>query len=302
MNLDRVLPFFLLEFREKRFAAKKISISGMQPKYSLKMQDGKLQLTEKNGEYILKPLYNNDFDFSTEMPANEHITMQMAKQVFNLDVAENALVFFADKTPAYLTKRFDVLPDGQKTRVEDFAQLAGLSGENRGSGYKYEFSYQKMAQILKDTVGERNYAKNAEKLFKAVVFNYLVNNGDAHIKNFSVEFPLTEPPRLSPLYDLMNTRLHLPDGFMALDLFEDGYSTQSFENLGFFSYADFFEFGKKIGLESGVIGEFLGSIQAKIQKINEYLENSALSQAAIAKYKEHITERAATFFSPFIKK
>ena len=292
MNVEKILPFSLPEFKEQRhFAAKKISISGMQPKYSLKMVDGKLQLTEKNGEYILKPLYNNDFDFSSDMSANEHITMQIAKQIFNLDTAENALVFFPDKTPAYLTRRFDVLPSGQRIKMEDFAQLAGLSG-SKNSGYKYEFSYEKIAQILKNAVGEQNYIKNAEKLFKVIVFNYLVNNGDAHIKNFSVLFPLSEPPRLAPFYDLLNTRLHLPsDGFMALDLFEGGYSTDAFEKLGYFSYRDFFEFGEKIGLESGIVEIFLKDIQNKVQKIDEFLENSALSRDAVFKYKDYAMER-----------
>ena len=175
--------------------------------------------------------------------------------------------------------------------MEDFAQLAGLSG-GKNSGYKYEFSYEKIAQILKNTVGEQNYTKNAEKLFKVIVFNYLANNGDAHVKNFSVLFPLSEPPRLAPFYDLLNTRLHLPsDGFMALDLFEGGYSTDAFEKLGYFSYRDFFEFGEKIGLESEMIEEFLKDIRNRVQKIDEFLENSALSRDAVFKYKDYVKER-----------
>jgi len=284
--MNKILPFSLPELKDQRHSAvKKISISGVQPKYSLKIVNENLQLTEKNGEYILKPPYNNDFDFSADMPANEHITMQIAKMVFDLDVAENFLVFFPDKTPAYLTKRFDVLPNGQKIKAEDFAQLTGISD-------KYEFSYQKMAQILKNVVGEQNYMKNAERLFKAIVFNYLVNNGDAHLKNFSVIYPLAEAPRLAPFYDLLNTRLHLPsDGFMALDLFEDSYSTDIFEKLGFFSYRDFFEFGEKIGLDSEIADDFLKGIQSKLEEIYKLLESSDLSRDAVAKYKGHVQER-----------
>ncbi|MCL2102184.1 MAG: HipA domain-containing protein [Fibromonadales bacterium] len=292
MNIEKTLPFSLPEFKEFRHSiVKKISISGVQPKYSLKMLNGKLQLTEKNGEYILKPVYGNDFDFPSEMPANEHITMQIAKQVFNLDVAENALVFFPDKTPAYLTKRFDVLPSGEKLKVEDFAQLAGITG-GKDSGYKYDFSYQEMADVLKNAVGE-NYLSEAEKLFNAIVFNYLVNNGDAHIKNFSVIFSQEKAPVLTPLYDLLNTRLHLPsDAFMALDLFSGGYETPAFEANGFYSYSDFAEFGEKIGLEHQKINAFLQDIPQKVPKINEFLENSALNQQAIDKYKEYIADRA----------
>lgn len=286
MNVEKVLPFSLPELRAQRHSVvKKISISGAQPKYSLKMVNGKLQLTEKNGEYILKPLYNNDFDFSADMPANEYITMQIAKQIFNFDVAENTLVFFPDKTPAYLTKRFDVLPNGERIKIEDFAQLTELSD-------KYEFSYQEMFQILKNIVGDQNYIENAEKLFKAVVFNYLVSNGDAHVKNFSIRYSLAEPPRLAPFYDLLNTRLHLPnDSFMALDLFEGGYSTETFEKQGFFSFSDFFEFGEKVGLDAGVIDEFLRSIQGKAEDINKLLESSDLSREAVAKYKGYVRER-----------
>ncbi|MCL2282763.1 MAG: HipA domain-containing protein [Fibromonadales bacterium] len=208
------------------------------------------------------------------MPANEHITMQIAKQVFDLDIAENALVFFPDKTPAYLTKRFDVLPSGQKIKAEDFAQLAGIED-------KYEFSYQKMAEVLRNVVGEQNYLENAEKLFKAIVFNYLMCNGDAHVKNFSVLYPLTDPPKLAPFYDLLNTRLHLPtDSFMALDLFDDGGAI------------DFFEFGLKIGLDSEIVDVFLKGIQSKVDKICELLDHSDLSSDAIAKYKYYVLERA----------
>jgi serine/threonine-protein kinase HipA len=290
-NISKTLPFSLPEFKESRHSAvKKISISGMLPKYSL---NGELQLTEKNGKYILKPIYVNDFDFSEEMPANEHVTMQIAKQAFNFDTAENALIYFANGTPAYLAKRFDLLPSGEKIRVEDFAQLAGLSGDGKSSNYKYDFSYQKMAEILRKVVGEQGYQNEAEKLFKIVVFNYLVNNGDAHIKNFSMIFPLEKPPALAPLYDLLNTRLHLPnDGFMALDLFENGYETSAFEVNGFYSNKDFAEFGERIGLEKQKIGEFFKSISGKIPIINELLENSALSGAAVAKYKEYVAERA----------
>jgi serine/threonine-protein kinase HipA len=293
MNVEKTLPFSMPEFREFRHSAvKKISISGVQPKYSLRMAEGKLQLTEKNGEYILKPIYGNDFDFPAETPANEHITMQIAELAFGLSVAENALVYFADGTPAYLTKRFDVLSNGEKIRVEDFAQLAGLS-------HKYDFSYEKMAQVLKSVVCGDNYLHEAEKLFQSIVFNYLVNNGDAHVKNFSVIFPdraKNFSSMLAPLYDLLNTRLHLPnDDFMALDLFEDGYATPEFEAKGFYSYSDFAEFGKRIGLDSKKANEFLESIPEKLPKINKLLEGSALSLPAIEKYKEHVLDRVRMF-------
>ena len=49
------------------------------------------------------------------------------------------------------------------------------------------------------------------------VFNYLFSNGDAHFKNFSLlETPMGDF-RLSPAYDLLNTRIHVNDSDFALD-------------------------------------------------------------------------------------
>jgi len=63
------------------------------------------------------------------------------------------------------------------------------------------------------------YIIEASKLFKILVFNYLFSNGDAHFKNFSLlETPMGDY-RLSPAYDLLNSRIHIDDKDFAL---EDG--------------------------------------------------------------------------------
>lgn len=55
------------------------------------------------------------------------------------------------------------------------------------------------------------------KLFKLLIFNYLFSNGDAHLKNFSIiETPLGDF-KLSPAYDLLNSRIHIEDKDFALD-------------------------------------------------------------------------------------
>lgn len=40
-------------------------------------------------------------------PANEHLTMQLAAQVYGIETAANTVCFFKDGEMAYLTKRFD---------------------------------------------------------------------------------------------------------------------------------------------------------------------------------------------------
>lgn len=195
---------------------KRISISGVQEKFSVLLEKNKLRLIKEGeqGGYILKPIPHagNKRD---QMPANEHLTMQIARQVYNIETAENALIFFKNESPAYITKRFDVNPNGSKKAKEDFASLAGKTPQTHGEQYKYEGNYLELFHLMKKFLPA--YRIEIPKLFKLLVFNYLFSNGDAHLKNFAIlETPLGDH-RLSPAYDLLNTRIHVNDSEFALD-------------------------------------------------------------------------------------
>ena len=56
-----------------------------------------------------------------------------------IETAPNALCFFEDDNPAYITRRFDVHPEG-KYKQEDFAALLGWNKDNGGRNFKYEQS------------------------------------------------------------------------------------------------------------------------------------------------------------------
>jgi serine/threonine-protein kinase HipA len=61
------------------------------------------------------------------------------------------------------------------------------------------------------------YKIEAPKLLKELLFNYLFSNGDAHFKNFSIlETPMGDY-RLSPAYDLLNSRIYIDDKDFALE-------------------------------------------------------------------------------------
>ncbi|MDQ3002656.1 MAG: HipA domain-containing protein, partial [Fibrobacterota bacterium] len=200
-TISPILPFSKPEFNSAKLSqGNRISISGVQTKHSLKLNKKNLELTDQGGEYILKPIPKGEYDRMEEMPANEHVTMQIAEQVFGLNTAANALVFFKDGEPAYLTKRFDRNVDGSKSQQEDFAQLAGRSEDTDGLHYKYDSSYQEIADLMQTFIAP--YAIEVEKFFRLVLFNYLIHNGDAHLKNFSL---IRDPGKgiyvLAPAYD-----------------------------------------------------------------------------------------------------
>ncbi|MEI6407948.1 MAG: HipA domain-containing protein [Bacteroidota bacterium] len=197
---------------------KHISISGVQEKFSVLLEKNKLRLINEGeqGAYILKPIPNIGKN-ADQLPANEHLTMQIARQVYNIETAENALIFFQSGSAAYLTKRFDVKKDGRKWATEDFASLAGRTPQTHGEHYKYGGNYLELFQLMQRYLPA--YPLEAPKLYKLLVFNYLFSNGDAHFKNFSLlETPLGDF-RLSPAYDLLNSRIHIEDRDFAL---EDG--------------------------------------------------------------------------------
>lgn len=200
-------------FEENR---KRLSISGVQEKFSVTLEKNKLRLTrgDERSKYILKPIPNAG-KRSDQMPANEHLTMQIARQAYGMETAENALIFFRNGAPAYLTRRFDVLEDGTKLAQDDFASLALRTPQTHGEHFKYLGNYLEMFEWMQKYLSA--YKSEAPKLLKILVFNYLFSNGDAHFKNFSLlETPMGDY-RLSPAYDLLNSRIHIDDKDFALD-------------------------------------------------------------------------------------
>ena len=263
------------KFQQNR---KRLSISGVQEKVSLLLEKNKLRLTEEGeqGTYILKPI-PRDLRKVDRVPANEHLTMQIARQVFDIHTAENALIFFKNGDPAYITKRFDVAEDGKKIGKEDFATLAGKTAETAGPNFKYEYSYEEMAELVQRYIPAAMV--ELEKLFSLIVFNYLICNGDAHLKNYGVLETKQGDYILSPAYDLINTSLHVDDTAMALNdgLFKDEYSTESFEANAFYAYDDFYEFGLKIGLVESRVIKILNKFRTNRESVQSLTERSFLN-------------------------
>lgn len=284
--------------------AQKISISGVQIKYSLKRENGKLVLTESDGQYILKPIPVGTFQRLDQVPANEHLTMQIARQVFKINTAACVLVFFNDgSTPAYLTRRFDIKTDGTRSQQEDFAQLAELNEHNAGKTYKYDYSYEQAAGLIKKHVA--TYQVELENFFKLVLFNYLIQNGDAHLKNFSVYRTEYGDYRLTPAYDVLNTKIHIPtDVDLALTngLFKDDFETESFRVNGFLAYDDFLEFGKRIGISEARTAKIIEGFANSQTAVIALIEKSFLSKEVKPKYVELFQDKFRAITYSFLDK
>lgn len=279
-------------------AINRISISGVQEKLSAIVRNGKIQLTPEgeSGRYIIKPAPGyKHLRFRKNIPANEHLTMQIAHQVYKIKTAENALVFFADGEMAYLTKRFDYASDGSKILQDDFASLAGKTEHNQGKNFKYTGSYEDIAGLLKRNVAA--WQVEMAKYFTLVVFNYLFSNGDAHLKNFSLQATSGGDYVLTPAYDLMNTSIHIDDGDFAL---QDGLIPTSeysdvYARTGHPCQDDFITFGKRIGVLPKKMMSIIALFATEQPKVYELIENSFLDEKTKRMYKQSYQERLRRF-------
>lgn len=204
------LEYSAEEQRNEAFnRATKISIQGVQPKLSAKLtiSKGKFDLVDSGGRFILKPQHQ----FFPELPENEDLSMRLAGEI-GLEVPLHGLIWSKDNSLTYFIKRFDRKGQNDKVPMEDFAQLAGKSRDT-----KYNYSMEKVVGLI-DTYCTFPAIEKL-KLFKMVIFNYLIGNDDMHLKNYSI---VTEDGqvRLSPCYDLLNTTIEYrkPDEEIALPL------------------------------------------------------------------------------------
>ena len=274
----------------------RVSLSGVQPKAGLIIMGNQLvrPSEQERSRYILKPALSSYALLERkDCPANEHLSMQLASQVYHIETAPNALCFFSDGEQAYITRRFDVAPDGSKYQQEDFASLAGLTKAHGGSDYKYNnLSYEECAEII----GKYTTAPSVEilKFFRMVVFNYLILNDDAHLKNFSLINRGDGEYHLSPAYDLINTSLHLYEPrIFALDkgLFREGMHLTDTRTV---TRVDFEEFGRRIGLATRLVKRELDNFATEQPLAKELINRSFLSDKLKKYYWQSYNYRRTT--------
>lgn len=277
-----------------------LSVSGVQEKLSAVVADGKVILTPHGeiGRYLIKPApaYKH-LRYRDQIPANEHLTMQIARQVYGIKTAENGLVFFKNGEPAYIIRRFDYDADGGKIKQEDFASLAHKMALTHGSDFKYSGSYEDAAAVLRANVSA--WQVEIVRFFTLVVFNYLFANGDAHLKNFSLQQTTGGDYLLAPAYDLLNTSIHvddedfaLKDGLMPNDVWSDVYT-----RTGHPCAEDFKIFGQRIGGLPKKVESVIALFSQNNPTIKDLIDRSYLDERSKRMYWHSYQERLHRFLS-----
>lgn len=249
------------------------SLSGVQKKISVGLSADRetLQVAAAGGRYILKP-QTETYPF---LPENEHVTTQLARLV-GIEVAPSGLVSLKGGSLAYVVRRFDRLPTGRKLRQEDFCQLAEKSPKE-----KYDGSAELCVRLL------RKYATEPLveilKLYRRMLFIWWSGNGDMHLKNFSLLTGEDGVIRLTPAYDLVCTRLVIPNDPLALPIVGKRDRLDR---------ADWLEFAKYCHLPEKPATRALDELAAALPKAIALIEQSFLPAEQKVELTQLVTERS----------
>ncbi len=183
--------------REEYFGARATGLPGVQDKISSKMMNARARFA--NVDYILK-LNPVDVPFAVE---NEVFFLTLAKKC-GIPTAKFKVLRDKNGESALRLERFDrVVLDEGKVRL---AQEDGCQAMNLYPGDKGNVDFLEMAQKLISLCSARGVA--GYSLFKQLVFIWLIGNGDAHAKNFSILEGQLGEWTISPAYDLLCTRFY----------------------------------------------------------------------------------------------
>lgn len=255
---------------------KKISIQGVQPKFSviLSEKEQAFKEVESNGTCILKPQVRD----YPQIPENEDLTMHLVA-ISGIQIPWHGLVKCSDESLSYVIKRFD-RANKEKIPMEDFSQLIGASRDT-----KYDVSFEKVVE----TIEEHCTFPTIEnfKLFQRVILAFLFGNEDFHLKNISL-YTKAKIVQLTPVYDFVNSKIANPhsDEEMALSISDKKKNFTKADFLVYFAQQTLFLPRAKVEKETKRLLSFLPTWI-------EMIDRSFLSENMKDKYKALLKERTS---------
>jgi serine/threonine-protein kinase HipA len=218
----------------------KFSLAGVQLKFSVYRGIKGLTVPAKGqaGNVIVKLPDNRPGFFG--VPEAELACLNLAR-LSGIDTPKASLVSISEITgledwarevsaPALTVDRFDRKEHG-RVHMEELAQVLNIPAAVETAKYR-RANFETIASIVGALCGSASVGD----VITRIVFNVLIGNGDAHLKNWAVLYPDGITPALSPIYDVLPTVLFIPSDDMGLKLagsraFEN-VSVKSFDGIG----------------------------------------------------------------------
>lgn len=254
------------------------AVTGVQAKLSLdieKRATGEPQrftIVGLWGRYILKPQATE----YQSLPELEDLTMHLA-EIAKIATVPHSLIPFDDGELCYITKRIDRGDRGEKFSMEDMCQL-----QERLTEYKYKGSYEQIAKIiLKHSAIPKLDLIN---FWEQVIFSWITGNADMHLKNFSLYSKDKGKYQLTPAYDLLSTKLVMPEDNEELALNLNGKKRK-------ITRLDFEKVMSASGVDSKVINNIFNKFVKCLAKWEEMIDISFIPSDMKIAYKELIRSR-----------
>ncbi len=179
----------------------KNAISGVQPKTLAIIKD-KESLDLK--EYIVKT-WGDEYAYLAE---NEYFCLKAVEKA-GVKIPK---IHLSKNKRFLLVEKFIYKSDGT---LWGFEEILSLMDKNKDK--KYSGSYEQVAKIIYGF--STNKKESMQAFFKTITMNYLLKNGDAHLKNFGLLFSDDfSEIKFSPAYDVVNTLVYIHKDKPALTL------------------------------------------------------------------------------------
>ena len=284
-DLDRVIG----ELPQRPLAANptegiRLSLAGAQPKLPV-IVDGQSLALPMNAAAATTHIVKPEPERFPGLVDNEAFCMELAHAV-NLPVAATSKHFTQSGRPYLLVTRFDRDPTVEPIRrlhQEDVCQALG-----RSSGAKYQSEGGPSVAETVELVRRASSipARDLPTLWRALVFNWLIGNCDAHAKNFSLLYD-GGVPTLAPLYDLISTAVY-PELTERLAMSIDGA-----RQLGQITTAAWVELAAQIGFSARFAREASNAMVELTLEQSERMSESPLHRnESAASIVEGIRRRA----------
>lgn len=168
-------------------------------------------------------VYYNDEVYIAKFPSKsdehdielfEYLTLQIAKEC-GINVPDIKIEKYSNFGHTLLLKRFD---RENNKRIHYMSAMTSLIAKDGDSG---NYSYIDLATFIQTNCS--NVKKNLEELYRRMVFSYLINNADNHLRNHAFLLNCNQY-ELSPMFDV-NPSLYVSD--FALPLTDSGNNKES---------------------------------------------------------------------------
>ena len=264
----------------EQMVLRSVAVTGVQPKLSLTIEPkpgdnkhSRFTILGLWGNYILKPPTAK----FPHLPENEDLTMHLAK-LFAIPVAMHSLIRLKSGELAYITKRFDRV-NNEKLPLEDMCQLTETLTND-----KYHSSMEKIGKCISNYSSQPGLDNIT--FFELTLFSYITGNADMHLKNFSLLTDTDNRIILAPAYDLLSTKIAIPEDREETALTINGRKNK-------LTKSDFDSLAKNLKLPEKSMQNSYSKFEKKLSEAYKWIDISFLPLTMKEQYKSILAEKAS---------